>query len=237
MHKIILFFFNFPVTTIFSIIMVVIWYYLNHHQVDPGYVAISSNTFLQRKHYWRGISAVFSHYFFFHLFSNLFTHLNYSILELEYGNIGYLKIITLIVVLSPMIDCLIRKIFNLNRDLYCVGYSYVLFGLSPLLYKIINECSLFGFYYPCIINPFVDILISQLIFPISSFIAHLSGIIVGFAIYFDLFKWFSNTMFCTIFPFLIAFYLYSYWKTKPKIHSITVQIWKNNIFPLLWGKI
>lgn len=208
--------FGCPITITISILMIYIYMIVISKEVKAESIAISSITYLDKSEYWRGITAIFTHYDIMHLAGNIYSSLLISFLEYVYGNIGILKLITIIAIFAPFIDSLIRKIFDINRKMYCVGFSYIIFGLLPVIYKHIDQCKIFGFAFPCILVPFIEMIISQIVSTNSSFVGHLSGIIVGFALYFDFFFWYTDNMFCITFPLIVFFYFNSYIKYKKK---------------------
>jgi hypothetical protein len=90
----------------------------------------------------------------------------------------------------------------------CVGYSGVVFGWMTIASMVggPGQTGLLGL--PLSYMPFLSLMITQIIVPQASLLGHLSGIVVGYAIYFGLFQWYSNFLFfCTLFwIFILCFF-------------------------------
>ena len=201
---------DYPMTLIIIIINLVICYYLNHYNIPVESVAISSTSFLDRREYWRGVTASFSHYSLLHIIFNTSSAWSLRELEIFTGIITYLKLITILVIIPPIIDSLIRKRFFPDQTVWAVGYSCVICGLSAYATLLSSYFSFFGLQIPWSIMPFINVLITQILVPQASLIGHLSGVFTGFAIRWHLFDWFTNKLFLNSLPWIVFFYFFSY---------------------------
>lgn len=127
-------------------------------------------------------------------------------LEDTVGSITFLKYITIHVVLSPIIYSLICQKLIPTENVILIGYSVVIFGLSAYS-SLLDSDSLF------ILYPFIELIITKIICPSSSLIGHLSGVIVGYAIRYHLFFWYTNSLFIFTLPLIFYFYLNNYNET------------------------
>lgn len=200
----------FPTTVVIIIINCYICYYLNHNNVPVETVAISPNTFLDRREYWRALTAAFSHYSLLHLIFNVSSSWALRTLETMTGFITYLRLIMILIIVPPIIDSLIRKRFWPDRNVLAVGYSCVLCGLSAYATLLTSNIDIFGYQIPMSLMPFFNVLITQLLIPQASLIGHLSGVFAGFAIRWHLFDWFTNQVFLESLPWIIFLFFFSY---------------------------
>jgi len=76
---------------------------------------------------------------------------------------------------------------------------------------------------PLSLAPFGSLILTQILIPQASFIGHLSGIIVGYLISWDLFWWFDNTLFYTCFVWTLIGFLYSI-KTNSNFNINFIQM-------------
>ncbi|OHT03637.1 rhomboid family protein [Tritrichomonas foetus] len=201
---------DFPFTVLIIIINVYICYFLNTRNIPIESVAISATTYLDRKEYWRGVTASFSHYSLLHIIFNISSAWELRTLEKFIGIITFLKYITLLVIFPPLLDSLIRKRFFPDRIPWAVGYSCVLCGLSAYTSLMFSYYTIFGIQIPWSIMPFIQIIITQLLVPQASLIGHLSGVLTGYAISWHLFDWFTNKLFLNTLPWIVLFYIHFY---------------------------
>ena len=191
------------ISLIIALLNVYMFYHLKHNKVAIENVALTHKSFLNSGEYWRGITSSFSHYALHHIITNIISTLGLSSLEDDIGSITFLKYITILVVLGPIIYSLICQILFPSKDILLVGYSLVLFGLSTYTTLLFSD-SMFS------LRPFVQILLMKIIMPSSSIIAHLSGVLIGFALRWHLFDWYVNPLFIITLPFIIYIYLDNY---------------------------
>lgn len=186
-----------------ALLNVYMFYYLKHNKVALENVALSPKSFLNSGQYWRGITSSFSHYELYHIISNIISTLSIGSLEDCIGSITFLKYITLLVVLGPILFSFICQKYFPSKNILLVGYSLVLCGLSTYSTLLFSD-SMFS------LRPFVEVLLMKIIRPSSSVIAHLSGVFIGFALRWHLFDWYLNPLFIITLPFIVFFYLDSY---------------------------
>lgn len=136
---------------------------------------------------------------------------NLGIME-TFGWIEYLKRTFLLILLSFIVQIIFYKImierYNLDqyKNVHAIGYSCVVFGWMTIA-SMMFKTSYFGM--PYYLTPWVSLLITQFIVPNASFIGHLSGIIGGYMIYFNLFIWFNNFLFYCCLIWMIILLIYS----------------------------
>jgi len=110
-------------------------------------------------------------------------------------------------------------------DSMAVGYSCVVFGWLTILSQISaqNYITIFNLQIPLSLAPFGSLIFTQILIPQASFIGHLSGIIIGYLISWNLFWWFDNTLFYTCFTWTLIGFIYSI-KTNSKFDISFIQM-------------
>ncbi|XP_008788198.1 RHOMBOID-like protein 13 [Phoenix dactylifera] len=181
-----------------------IWFYIQKKNIGYASVGLSYETAVEG-HYWRIITSAFSHISMLHLVFNMSALWSLGVVE-QLGYIGlgvefYLHYTLVLVMLSGLLvlgvyHILIQK-FKLEyfRRVTAVGYSCVVFGWMTVLAakQPSSKLNLFGFLsLPISFAPFESLIFTSIIVPQASFIGHLSGIIVGYCIAWDLIHGMSN---------------------------------------------
>ncbi|KAL0387967.1 UNVERIFIED_CONTAM: RHOMBOID-like protein 13 [Sesamum radiatum] len=183
-----------PATSCIIGICSAIWFYIQKNNIGYSHVGLSYETAVEG-HHWRIITSAFSHVSILHLVFNMSALWSLGIIEqLRHIGLGveyYLHYTILLVVLSGLLvlgmyHLLIQK-FKIDyfRRVTAVGYSCVVFGWMTILStkQPSSKLELFGFLsLPISFAPFESLIFTSIIVPQASFIGHLSGIIVGYAI-------------------------------------------------------
>lgn len=216
----------YPITSTLILINSAVFLYQQFHKTLYSKVGLIPRSVFYRKEYWRFITASFSHVNLFHISSNLLSL--WEMRELEYIGISkYFTYVTLLAILSSYIDCFIRYHYIHTPYAITVGFSGVIFGLYSIFDLSTHKLNIAGFEIPWSILPFVDLVLTYLLVPDSSFIGHLAGIIVGYLIAFGLFDWITPVVFWSFIPWLVIFFLINYklsfprelqWLKMPKLH-------------------
>lgn len=183
-----------PATSCIIALCSAIWYYIQKKNIGYSQVGLSYETALEG-HHWRIITSAFSHISVIHLVFNMSALWSLGVVE-QLGHIGvgvqfYLHYTLVLVVLSGILvlgayHLLIQR-FKLEyfRRVTAVGYSCVVFGWMTILSvkQPSSKLNLFGFLsLPISFAPFESLIFTSIIVPQASFLGHLSGIIVGYAI-------------------------------------------------------
>ncbi|KAL6970742.1 RHOMBOID-like protein 13 [Sarracenia purpurea var. burkii] len=181
-----------------------IWFYIQKKNIGYSHVGMSYETAIEG-HYWRIITSAFSHISVIHLVFNMSALWSLGVIE-QLGHMGlgiefYLHYTLVLVLLSGTLvvgayHVLIRK-FKLEyfRRVTAVGYSCVVFGWMTILSakQPSSKLDLFGFLsLPISFAPFESLIFTSIIVPQASFVGHLSGIIVGYAIAWGLIHGMNN---------------------------------------------
>ncbi|KAK8364916.1 hypothetical protein V6Z12_A02G014900 [Gossypium hirsutum] len=183
-----------PATSCIIGICTTIWFYIQKKNIGYQHVGISYETAIEG-HYWRLITSAFSHISVIHLVFNMSALWSLGIVEqLDYLGLGiayYLQYTLVLVVLSGLLvlgiyHILIQR-FKIEyfRRVTAVGYSCVVFGWMTILSvkQPSSKLDLFGLIsLPISFAPFESLIFTSIIVPQASFLGHLSGIIVGYAI-------------------------------------------------------
>ncbi|XP_057490501.1 RHOMBOID-like protein 13 [Actinidia eriantha] len=193
-----------PATSCIIGICSAIWFYIQKKNIGYSHVGVSYETAIEGQ-YWRIITSAFSHISVLHLVFNMSALWSLGVVE-QPGHMGlgvkfYLHYTLVLVVLSGMLvlgayHVLIQK-FKLEyfRRVTAVGYSCVVFGWMTILSvkQPSTKLELFGFLsLPISFAPFESLIFTSIIVPQASFVGHLSGIIVGYAIAWGLIHGMNN---------------------------------------------
>lgn len=183
-----------PATSCIIALCSAIWYYIQKKNIGYSQVGLSYETALEG-HHWRIITSAFSHISVIHLVFNMSALWSLGVVE-QLGHIGlgvqfYLHYTLVLVVLSGLLvlgayHVLIQR-FKMEhfRRVTAVGYSCVVFGWMTILSvkQPSSKLNLFGVLsLPISFAPFESLVFTSIIVPQASFLGHLSGIIVGYAI-------------------------------------------------------
>lgn len=207
--------FNAPLTIIIIIILCIIYYYLNSRNVPIENVASNSQLILDRKQYWRTVTASFSHYSFLHLVMNIGSFYTIGGIEKYLKISQYFKYIVILTILPPIIDSLIRKHFDINPEINGVGFSCVLFGFETIIASYSSQINVFGYQIPISFMPIFSCIVISILVPNASFIGHISGIIIGYLITWHVFDWITTQFFWNILPWIVILMLLNYKRSFP----------------------
>lgn len=207
-----------PVTTSILIAISYVAYYLWANRIDSSAVAFSYQSCVEAKEYWRAITASFSHFDLLHLGFNAMALYQLGELEIVYGTVKYaylsmaLVFITIIICVG-LYHVLITKYGRVDMiHQRAVGYSCVLFAwMVAASVRMQQFCPIFLFPSLCFttwvipspvgkglpvnIGPVLLLVLTKLIMPQSSFTGHLSGIIIGYPLAWNMMDWLTPPIF------------------------------------------
>ncbi|KAL2507269.1 RHOMBOID-like protein 13 [Forsythia ovata] len=210
-----------PATSCIIGICSAIWFCIQKKNIGYSHVGLSYESAIQG-HHWRIITSAFSHISVLHLVFNMSALWSLGIIE-QLGHIGlgveyYLHYTLVMVVLSGMLvigmyHLLIQR-FKLDyfRRVTAVGYSCVVFGWMTILSvkQPSFKLNLFGFLsLPISFAPFESLIFTSIIVPQASFLGHLSGIIVGYAIAWGLIHGMNNYWAISMLGWIVLVFIFS----------------------------
>lgn len=201
-------------------------WYLYTNGVDVGAVSYSYNKVVNEAEYWRGITASFSHFDLMHLGFNGMTLYQMAILEVDMGTLKYLYLSADLVVITMALCTAMYwiMIFKMGREeqlhQQAVGYSCVLFAWIVVVALNLNQfCPIFFLPEFCFdtysvpfiglplnLGPIVLLVITKFILPRSSFVGHLSGIIIGMPLSWGWLDWLTPPVLIST---LLGLWMYS----------------------------
>ncbi|KAG0476725.1 hypothetical protein HPP92_013566 [Vanilla planifolia] len=198
-----------------------IWFVIHKKGIGYSQVGLSYETAIEG-HYWRIITSAFSHINILHLIFNMSALWSLGMVEqLEHLGLGiyfYLHYTLVLLVLSGLLvlgvyHVLIQK-FKLEyfRRVTAVGYSCVVFGWMTILAvkQPSTKLNLFGILsLPISFAPFESLIFTSIIVPQASFIGHLSGIVVGYAVGWGLIHGMNNYWALTMLGWIILVFVLS----------------------------
>lgn len=199
---------------------------LRSNTVPVSDVSYSYDKVVNQGQYWRCITASISHFDMWHLGFNCFALYQMAIVEPVIGSVKYLYLSVNLVLLTMVVCSGIYylMIFHANRPeqatAEAVGYSCVLFAWIVMVSVRMGQfCPIFflpSFCFdtyqvpfigmPFNLGPLVLLVITKFIIPRSSFVGHLSGIIVGLPLVWGWIDWLTPPILVSI---LLAMLLYS----------------------------
>lgn len=210
-----------PATSCVIGICSAVWFYIQKKNIGYQHVGVSYETALEG-HYWRIITSAFSHISVIHLVFNMSALWSLGIVEqLDHLGLGvayYLQYTLVLVVLSGILVLAIYHLliqrFKVDyfRRVTAVGYSCVVFGWMTILSmkQPSSKLELFGFLsLPISFAPFESLIFTSIIVPQASFVGHLSGIIVGYAIAWGLIHGMNNYWAVSMLAWVIAVFIFS----------------------------
>ncbi|KAG5226402.1 rhomboid protein [Salix suchowensis] len=193
-----------PATSCIIGICSAIWFYIQKKNIGYSHVGLSYENAVEG-HHWRIITSAFSHISVIHLVFNMSALWSLGVVE-QLGHIGlgvtyYLHYTLVLIVLSGalvlgMYHILIRR-FKLEyfRRVTAVG------TLQPS-----SKLNLFGFLsLPISFAPFESLIFTSIIVPQASFLGHLSGIVVGYAIAWGLIHGMNNFWAISMLGWIVLF--------------------------------
>lgn len=205
-----------PVTMVVLFIILGYGYYLWNFRIDVDTVSCSYQKVITEKQYYRIFTSSFAHVDLMHIGFNLMTLYQFGSLEaFVVGSFDYavnsLNLIIWTILLLLTIQFAYAKFTN---DLTIlthsgIGYSCVLFAWMVVVsVKMEKFCPVFFLpdfcfttmhianrqYFPVNFGPVVLLIATKFVLPRSSFIGHLSGILLGFPLAWNCFDGFSSQM-------------------------------------------
>lgn len=208
-----------PITTVLLGCIFYIAYVLWSSRIDPADVSFSYDKVVNQGEYWRMVTASFSHFDAWHLLFNTMSLFQLGELEVTYGSVifAFLNVDLVFITMGIVILCshiMITKYGRADQTYSsAVGFSCVLFAwmvaasvrmkefcpifLLPSLcfstYYLPNPLAYFSLGpmggFPVNIGPVVLLVITKVIIPQSSFLGHLSGIIIGYPLAWNALNW------------------------------------------------
>ena len=225
-----------PVTT--SLLGIIGYYYyrLWADRTDPGEVAFSYESIVIRGEWWRMVTASFAHFDLWHVFFNTMGLYQFGDLEFSYGSVvfGFLNVDLVFITMGICLIVHYVMVYKYHREefLYqqAVGFSCVLFAwmvaasvrmnefcpvffLPSLCFQTYSIPNPFGWSLPVNGGPILILIATKLIIPRSSFIGHLSGIIIGYPVAWNALDWLSPPLFLSLIALGFIYHLQLYpWK-------------------------
>lgn len=218
-HPPILDFIKTPISIFLEVFNIFIFYQLNKKNVPIERVGTSANALLENHEYWRAITASFSHFSFLHIIFNISSMWSVRLLEQYLGISKFLIYITILVIFPPFLDAIIRKRFDINPEIWGIGYSCVICGLMTIIDTFSSSVNFFGFDIPWSISPFLNIIVTSILIPNASFIGHLSGVLIGYLIRWHFVDWITPKLFYNIIPWVLLLFFINYLKTNSNSFS------------------
>mmetsp|Transcript_20220 Transcript_20220/g.20325 ORF Transcript_20220/g.20325 Transcript_20220/m.20325 type:complete len:675 (+) Transcript_20220:281-2305(+) len=207
---------NRPVTTSIILLLVSIAYYLWTYRVPVTAVSFSYDAMLSGE-VWRGVTASLSHFQLMHLGFNCMSMYQLGSLERVWGSVSFLYLNISLVFITIALCLALTHILILSgrpevAHQHAVGYSCVLFAwmvaqsvrmrqycpifLLPSLcfstFSIPLPLSLSGAVstgVPVNLGPFLLLVFMKILIPSSSLIGHLSGILIGYPLAWNMIDW------------------------------------------------
>jgi len=214
-----------PVTTFLLAVIFAFAFYLWSYRVDVERVAYSYDLVAVRGQYWRMVSASFAHFDPLHLLFNTMALYQMGVLEYAFGSLAYAYLSADLVFITMGIcvfmDHVIVHRYNNHAHAaqQAVGYSCVLFAwMVAASVRMSKFCPIFLFpsfcldtvYIPIIhlpvnAGPILLLLLTKIVIPRSSFLGHLSGIVIGYPLAWNMLDWLTPPLFAAI--IVLAFML------------------------------
>ena len=199
-----------------------IWYLIQKRGVGYADVGLSYEAAMEGGQYWRIITSAFSHVSVVHLVFNMSALWSLGAVEQLLGFQYYLHYTVVLVVLSGLLvlgtyHVMIQR-FKVEyfRRVTAVGYSCVVFGWMTILAakQPSSKLNLFGVLsLPISFAPFESLIFTSIMVPQASFIGHLSGIVVGYAIAWGLIHGMNNYWAVTMFGWIVLVFVMSLKRT------------------------
>lgn len=224
-----------PVTTFLLAIIFYAAYVLWSSRTEVSDVSFSYDAVLNQGEYWRMVTASFSHFDAWHLLFNTMSLFQLGELEVTYGSVTFAFLNVDLVFITMGICVLFSHImiYKFNRadqiNAQAVGFSCVLFAwmvaasvrmkqycpifLLPSLcfttYYIPNPLAFYSIGpllgFPVNIGPIILLVITKVIIPRSSFLGHLSGIIIGYPLAWNSLNWLTPPIAFSLIAIIIVY--------------------------------
>lgn len=178
-----------PVNTTVIALCSVVWFYMWNRRVPPDNVSISYTRVVSTRQYYRCVTAALVHLSWLHIIFNMISLWSVWVAEAEHGSYWYWRTTTQLLLLSKLLYLGIVFVMatRMGRtgaaDQEAAGYSGVIFGWFALIAMEHPESkmAMFGIPMPALLTPVVALVITQLIIRRASFVGHLAGMLVGYA--------------------------------------------------------
>jgi membrane associated rhomboid family serine protease len=236
-----------PMNSLILTIIFIVAYYLWAYNLDVSLISYSYEKVVLQKEYFRIITASLSHVDVLHLLFNTMTLYQLGSLEGIYGSLtyGYLSIllIFLTMFICILIDYILIHQYQQQQQItqQAIGYSCVLFAwMVALSVRMSEYCPIFVFPTFCIktwyiplgsvslpvnVGPFLLLFFTKLIIPRSSFYGHLSGILIGYPLAWNLLNYITPCIYFSIFIMIYHHYHQHYvWKIPGYSESTIAQL-------------
>ncbi|TFJ82740.1 hypothetical protein NSK_005933 [Nannochloropsis salina CCMP1776] len=192
-----------PATAVTCAVLVVIWFFLWNHRVSADKVSFSYTNVVEKKEWWRCLTAAHSHLDLAHIGFNVIALWDCRSAELWLGHWRFIVQSLALVVLSKLImlavvyfasSCLPAPRSRAWQEGGSVGYSAVIFAWMTILsFYGPPTVSLLGLVeIPSLLAPVASLLITQLIVRRASLVGHASGIVAGLIAALGTLDWLSS---------------------------------------------
>lgn len=192
--------------------------YLWAQRVEPASVAYSYDAVVGRGQYWRMLTASFAHFEPLHWLFNTVSLFQLGFLESVYGSAEY-AYLSLDLVLVTMGICVTMDHILIHRynmtdvaQRTAVGYSCVLFAwMVAASVRMKTFCPIFLFPSFCFdthnipliglpvnAGPIILLIVTKIVIPQSSFLGHLSGIVIGYPLAWNWLDWLTPPIFSAL---------------------------------------
>ncbi|BBN16869.1 hypothetical protein Mp_7g09990 [Marchantia polymorpha subsp. ruderalis] len=205
----------------------VIWLYIQKKGLGYANLGLSYETVVSGGQHWRLLTSAFSHISFLHLVFNMSSLWSLGVIEalpqLGLGIRYYLHYTLVLLTASSLVvlgfyHILIHRFkFDFYRRVTAVGYSCVVFGWMTILSvkHPSSKLELFGLLsLPISYAPFESLVFTSIIVPQASFLGHLSGILVGYMIAWNVFQGMTDFWAITFLGWLVVMFVISLKKTS-----------------------
>ncbi|XP_010526188.1 PREDICTED: RHOMBOID-like protein 13 [Tarenaya hassleriana] len=210
-----------PATSCIITLCSVVWFVIQKKSIGYAQVGLSYENAVEG-HYWRIITSAFSHISVLHLVFNMSALWSLGVVEqLGHAGLGagyYLHYTLVLIVLSGVLVLgiyhllIVRFKVDYFRRVTAVGYSCVVFGWMTILSvkQPSSKLDLFGFLsLPISFAPFESLVFTSIIVPQASFLGHLSGILVGYAISWGMIGGMNNYWALTMLGWIVVVFVIS----------------------------
>jgi membrane associated rhomboid family serine protease len=216
-----------PVTTIIIGACSAIWLLAQKRGLGYADLGVSYDSVVSGGQHWRLLTSSLTHISFLHLMFNMSSLWSLGIIE-TLANLGlgiryYLHNTLVLLLLSSLLvlglyHILIHQ-FKLDyyKQVTAVGYSCVVFGWMTILAvkRPSSKLNLFGLLsLPISYAPFESLVFTSIIVPQASFLGHLSGILAGYLVAWNVFQGMDDYWAVTIFTWMVLLFIVSLKRTS-----------------------